>query len=323
MEWREAASAVAVSDGVGFVDGFSVEDDRLLVESSVTVGAGGVPIEVTEVPVPTSPVEGDSVEEVTSVDDVPVGDDGVQVKEVPSIKIQDDISNTACFSTKTSVLFNEDIFFQSESLGTVIGPRCGGCKCSKCPIPGFKYIFKEQKEYDIIQKNLFYDEQKKTWSTEYPWVCVRSVLPRNDKTALQSLISVERNLSRDPEMAKAYCIQIQEMLNRRAAVVLSPEELSEWEGDYYYLPHLGVKQKKKSHPVRVCFDASRKQGGYPSMTDCLFKGPDRFVNNLLSVILGFRNGRVGCTADVSKFHNRVFLVETGCPYAAISLERDG
>ena len=105
VEWREAASAVAVSDGVGFVDGFSVEDDRLLVESSVTVGAGGVPIEVTEVPVPTSPVEGDSVEEVTSVDDVPVGDDGVQVKEVPSIRIQDDISDTACVSTKTSVLF--------------------------------------------------------------------------------------------------------------------------------------------------------------------------------------------------------------------------
>ena len=45
------------------------------------------------------------------------------------------------------------------------------------------------------------------------------------------------------------------------------------------------------------------------MNDCLFKGPDRFVNNLLSVILGFRNGRVGCTADISKFRNRVFLVE--------------
>ena len=110
------------------------------------------------------------------------------------------ISDTACFSTKTSVLFNEDIFFQSESLGTVIEPRCGDCKCSKCLIPGSKYSFKEQKEYDIIQKNLFYDEQKKTWFTEYPWVCVRSVLPRNDKTALQSLVGRRLLLS-----TKSWC----------------------------------------------------------------------------------------------------------------------
>ena len=73
-------------------------------------------------------------------------------------------------------------------------------------------------------------------------------------------------------MAKANYIQIQEMLDRGAAVV------REWEGDYYYLPHLGAKQKKKSHPVRVCFDASRKQGGYRMTVYWL---PDRFVNNLL------------------------------------------
>ena len=43
------------------------------------------------------------------------------------------------------------------------------------------------------------------------------------------------------------------------------------------------------------------------MNDCLFKGPDRFINDLLSVVLGFRNGRVGCAADISKFHNQVHL----------------
>ena len=45
------------------------------------------------------------------------------------------------------------------------------------------------------------------------------------------------------------------------------------------------------------------------MNDCLHKEPDRFVSNLLAVLVGFRNGRVGCAADISKFHNRVFLVE--------------
>ena len=45
------------------------------------------------------------------------------------------------------------------------------------------------------------------------------------------------------------------------------------------------------------------------MNDCLFKGPDRFINNLLSVLLGFRDGRIGCAADIKKFHNQVYLFE--------------
>ena len=97
------------------------------------------------------------------------------------------------------------------------------------------------------------------------------------------------------------------MLDRGAAKVLSKEELNQWEGDYHYLPIVGVKTKGK--PFRVCFDFARKQCGAPSFNDCLYKGPDRYVNNLLTVILGFRNGRVGCVADISKFHNQVHLVE--------------
>ena len=96
------------------------------------------------------------------------------------------------------------------------------------------------------------------------------------------------------------------MVARGAAVILSDEEVLLWDGDYYYLPMVAVKGKKW---LRVCFDASRKQGRHPSLNDCLLKGPDRFINNLLAVIIGFRNGRVGAAADISKFHNRVLLDE--------------
>ena len=33
------------------------------------------------------------------------------------------------------------------------------------------------------------------------------------------------------------------------------------------------------------------------------------MNNLLAVLLGFRNGRVAAAADLSKFHNQVHLVK--------------
>ena len=58
------------------------------------------------------------------------------------------------------------------------------------------------------------------------------------------------------------------------------------------------------------FDAARRHGGYPSINDCLAKGPDNFMNNgVLPVLLGFRNGRVAAVADLKKFHNQVHLVK--------------
>ena len=182
-------------------------------------------------------------------------------------------SHISCYGTKTALMNEKELFFQSESLGTIVEPKCGGCKCNKCPIPGSKYCFKEQKEYDLIQKNLFYDKEKKRWMTEYPWSCDRSVLPKNDKIALRSLLSLERNLSKNQDRANAYCKQIDEMVERGVAVILTPEQLENWQGDYYYLPIVGVVQKKATFSLRVCFDASRQQGGFSSLKDC-------FLNSL-------------------------------------------
>ena len=62
-------------------------------------------------------------------------------------------------------------------------------------------------------------------------------------------------------MAQEYKEQIRNMVDRGAAILLSEEELEAWSGDYYYLPIVGVKSKNK--PLRVCFDAARKQCGSP------------------------------------------------------------
>ena len=159
-----------------------------------------------------------------------------------------------------------------------------------------------------FNKNLIYNAEEKRYYTTYPWLCERSTLPKNDRIAYQCLLSLERQLSRNPEFAEEFCVQIDDMVKRGAAVVLTEKEVESWDGPYYFLPLIGVKNKKgKKLSLRVCFDASRRQGGYPSLNDCLRKGPDRFMNNLLSVQLCFRNGRVGCVADISKFHNQVYL----------------
>ena len=70
--------------------------------------------------------------------------------------------------TKTAPLDAERPFLEGEDMGICIEPKCGGCKCSKCPVPGSKYSFKEQQEYDTISGNLRYDTDQKRWYTEYP-----------------------------------------------------------------------------------------------------------------------------------------------------------
>ena len=115
-------------------------------------------------------------------------------------------------------------------------------------------------------KNLQYNEEQKRWYTHYPWKFERSALPRNEATAMKRLLSIEKSLQSKPEEAKEWNEQIGDMLKRGVAVVLTEDELNNWKGDYHYLAPVAVKGKKS---MRLCFDAARRQGGYPSMNDCL------------------------------------------------------
>ena len=114
--------------------------------------------------------------------------------------------------------------------------------------------------FDIIQKNLFYDESLKRWFTQYPWKLPRDSLPKNYKVALRNLYAIEKRLSQDEELAQDLCNHIQALNDRGADVILSEDDISKWEGDYYYLALVGIMGKKKW--LHICVDASRKQGDH-------------------------------------------------------------
>ena len=285
-----------------------------VVDRSVTVQVTDVRVHVdtvisedVELPVITDVADSYDVSKVMELNvDAPAFISGEEWKPLHNNEQHNSPTCKSNCNTALTCPLDQNAFFQAESLGTVVEPQCGGCKCTKCPVPGSKFSFKEQREFNTIIKNLFYNKEKKRWVTSYPWKCDRSVLPRNDKGAMKQLLSLEKSLQKDSDLASEYCKQIQGMVERGAAVILSEQELKQWDGDYHHLPLVGVKGKKS---FRVCFDFARKQCGAPSFNDCLDKGPDRYINNLLSVILGFRNGRVGCVADIAKFHNQVHLVK--------------
>ena len=52
-------------------------------------------------------------------------------------------------------------FNNVENLGIECKPRCGGCKCGKCSLGSKAYTIKEERELEVIERNLNYDSEQK------------------------------------------------------------------------------------------------------------------------------------------------------------------
>ena len=198
-------------------------------------------------------------------------------------------------------------FISGEELGTETTPRCGGCRCGKCPTTGHTYSFKEEQELKMIRENLEYDKVNQCWITSYPWLVDPSTLPDNYSTALATLKSTERNLKKDDQWAETYQKQVQDMVNRGVARKLSQKELQDWKGPTYYISHLAVvNTQSQSTPVRIVFNSSQVCKGI-SLNSCLAKGPDCYMNNLLGILLRWREEQVALVGDIRKMFNSVHI----------------
>lgn len=111
-------------------------------------------------------------------------------------------------------------FYNLENLGIECTPRCGGCKCGRCPLGSKNYTIKEERELALIERNINYDHEAKRWIAQYPWIKDPNDLP-DRKVAFGKLISTERRLTKNSEHAKVYKEQIRDMVDRGVARELS------------------------------------------------------------------------------------------------------
>ena len=200
-------------------------------------------------------------------------------------------------------------FVKGEELGVEVEPRCGACRCGKCPLKGQTFSFKEEQELQMIQNNLEYDKINKRFITSYPRLIDPSTLPDNFSSALATLRSTERTLAKDKQWSQIYSGQIQDMIDRKVARQLTQEEISEWKGPVYYISHLAVQNpKSESTPVRIVFNSSQLYKGV-SLNSCLAKGPDSYLNNILGILLRWREEQVAVVADITKMYNSIFTRE--------------
>ena len=164
-------------------------------------------------------------------------------------------------------------FICAEDLGTEITPRCGSCRCGKCPVVGHTCSFKEEQDWKLIRENLEYDVAHQCWVTSYPWLVDPSTLPNNYHAALATLRKTEQTLSKDKQWVETYQRQMKDMLDRGVARKLSEEELQKWSGPLFYISHLAVvNPKSNSTPVRIVFNSSQVYKG-TSLNSYLAKGP--------------------------------------------------
>ncbi|KAK3747005.1 hypothetical protein QZH41_011961, partial [Actinostola sp. cb2023] len=128
-------------------------------------------------------------------------------------------------------------------------------------------------------------------------------LPDNRVIAEARLKSLKRKFQRDQEFEEKYRKVVQDYINRGYARKLSRDEAETKSAKTNYLPHHGVTNQNKPGKVRVVFDAAAKYDGR-SLNQSLLQGPD-MTNNLLGVLMRFRQGQTALVADIEGMFHQV------------------
>ena len=130
-------------------------------------------------------------------------------------------------------------------------------------------------------------------------------LYNNRNLAMKRFTSLEKKFSRNSEFAKMYQNEINTYIKEGYARKLTAKEALTVSNKTNYLPHHGVIHPHKPGKVRVVFDASARFQN-SSLNSNLLPGPD-LLNNLISVLIKFRQGKYAVMADIKAMFHQVFV----------------
>ena len=132
-----------------------------------------------------------------------------------------------------------------------------------------------------------------------PWKDEHPDFPYNFYMAHNQLKSLYKRLDRDGIREK-YDEGIQNMLDRGYAEHVPEDELNLRDGSVLYLPHHPVISESKPGKVRIVMNCAAKFHGV-SLNSQVLLGPD-LLNNLLHVVLRFRQYKWAVMADIEKMY---------------------
>ena len=199
-----------------------------------------------------------------------------------------------------------DSFIYGEELAYIQTKKCQACaRCTRCPTLA-TLSFKEMHELHLIEENVAFNEELGAWQASYAWTSALDKLPSNYKHVYSTLLSTERSLRRNPAHAACYSQQIQELLTKGYARKLDPVEIASYSGPIWYVSHLGVISDSKSTPLRFCINSAQVCDGV-SLNNLQLKGPDPFLNNLLGLLIRWREFWYAYLCDLRKMFYSILL----------------
>ena len=128
------------------------------------------------------------------------------------------------------------------------------------------------------------------------WIDSNVILPNNYYSSLAQFKTLERRLSKDPELRERYAETIREDIRKGYVVTVEPHDLRKRSDREWYLPHHPVVKPNKPGKVRRVLNGASKFHG-TSLNKSLLVGPD-LLQNLIFVLLRFRQHKYAVSADI-------------------------
>lgn len=128
-----------------------------------------------------------------------------------------------------------------------------------------------------------------------PFRSLSPSMPNNYYQALGCLKNLKKRFISNHSLHEDYNSFVQKMICKGYLELVPENEIYVQPGKVWFLVHHSVYHKRKNK-IRVVFDCSLKNNGV-SLNDMLLKGPD-LTNNLVGVLLRFREERIAVMADV-------------------------
>ncbi|XP_062556893.1 uncharacterized protein LOC134221721 [Armigeres subalbatus] len=126
-------------------------------------------------------------------------------------------------------------------------------------------------------------------------------LPHSQFMAQRRLQCLNKRMEKEPDLQTTLQSKIEEYLAKGYIRKLSEEEISR-KVPRWYLP-IFVTNPNKPGMVRIVWDAAASAHGI-SLNSALLKGPD-LLCKLLTILLQFRERRIGLTGDISEMFHQV------------------
>lgn len=146
-----------------------------------------------------------------------------------------------------------------------------------------------------------------TFQVGLPFKRSHKLLGSSKKRALKRFYYLEKRLSVNPQLQKAYIEGMRDYINKHHFIVtdIDPYAVEEDEG-YYLAHHAIVKESSSSTRVRIVSDASMNSSTNISLNDLLFVGPV-VQQDLFTILIQFRLKKFVFMADIVQMYRQISM----------------